>query len=174
VLWGMQIAGVDVFQVAEIVVGLTVTYVFSKIASTLLEKLFERTPFPEDVEKGIIKASKYVVYVVGFFAVISIIGVDITSILVGLGAFSIALSFATSTIIQNFVSGIIVMGERVFNVGDEVKIRGYEGRVIKIGIRTTVIEDRDGNTVFIPNSLFISNPVTRNKSGTSKGLDQAS
>ena len=169
----MQIAGVDVFQMVEIVVGLAITYIFSKIASKILEKLFEKTPFPEDVEKGIIKTSKYVVYVLGLFAIISIIGVDITSILVGLGAFSIAISFATSNIIQNFVSGIIVMGDRAFKVGDEVKIRTYEGRVLKIGIRTTVIEDKDGNKVFIPNSLFISNPVTRKKDRRNDELDQA-
>ena len=173
VMCGMQIAGVDVFQVIEIVVGLAVTYIFSKIVSKLLEKLFEKTPFPEDVEKGIIKASKYVVYVIGLFAVISIIGVDITSILVGLGAFSIAISFATSNIIQNFVSGIIVMGDRAFKVGDEVKIQAFEGRVLKIGIRTTVLKDTDGNTVFIPNSLFISNPVTRKKEGSNNELDEA-
>jgi len=170
----MQIAGFDVFQVFEIVVGLAVTYIFSKIASKILEKLFEKTPFPEDVEKGLIKASKYVVYVIGFFAIISIIGVDITSILVGLGAFSIAISFATSNIIQNFVSGIIVMGDRAFKVGDEVKIRTFEGKVLKIGIRTTVIKDKEGNTIFIPNSLFISNPVTRKKDGSNNGLSQAS
>ena len=169
----MQIAGVDVFQMVEIVVGLAVTYIFSKIASKILGKLFEKTPFPEDVEKGIIKASKYVVYVLGLFAIISIIGVDITSILVGLGAFSIAISFATSNIIQNFVSGIIVMGGRTFKVGDEVKIRTYEGRVLKIGVRTTVIKDKDDNTVFIPNSLFISNPVTRKKDRSNDELDQA-
>ena len=161
----MQIAGIDVFQVVEIVVGLAVTYILSKIASKVLEQLFEKTPFPEDVEKGIIKASKYAVYVIGLFAVISIAGVNITSILVGLGAFSIAISFATSNIIQNFVSGIIVMGGRTFKIGDEVKIRTYEGKVLKIGIRTTVIEDKEGNTIFIPNSLFITNPVIRKKDG---------
>jgi len=169
----MQIAGIDVFQVVEVVVGLAVTYIFSKIASRLLGKLFEKTPFPEDVEKGIIKALKYVVYVIGLFAVISIVGVDITSVLVGLGAFSIAISFATSNIIQNFVSGIIVMGDRAFKVGDEVKIQAFEGRVLKIGIRTTILKDTDGNTVFIPNSLFISNPVTRKKEGSNNELDEA-
>jgi len=55
---------------------------------------------------------------------------------------------------------------------DEVKIRTYEGRVLKIGIRTTVIEDKDGNTVFIPNSLFISNPVTRKKDRSNNEFDQ--
>ena len=153
--------GVEFFQVIEIAVFLAATYIVSKIMSKILKKMFEKTPFPEGVEKGIIKASKYVVYAIGFFAIISVAGVDITSILVGLVAFSIAISFATSNIIQNFVSGIIVMGDRAFKVGDEVKIQSFEGKVLKIGIRTTVIEDKDGNTIFIPNSLFITNRVIR-------------
>jgi len=161
----MLIAGFDVFQVVKIVVGLVVTYAFSKIASKILEKLFEKTSFPEDVEKSIIKTSKYVVYVIGFFTIISIVGVDLTSILVSLGAFSIAISFAASNIIQNFISGIIVMGDRSFKVGDEIKIRTYEGVVLKIGIRTTVLKDKEGNTIYIPNLLFITNPVKRKKDG---------
>ena len=42
-------------------------------------------------------------------------------------------------------------------------MHAYEGRVTKIGIRTTIIEDKDGNTIFIPNSIFITNPLTRKK-----------
>jgi small conductance mechanosensitive channel len=173
VMGEMQIAGVKIVQVVEIVVGFAVTYLLAKLGSKLLERLFERTPFPEEVEHGILKASKYVIYVLGLFAIVSVVGVDITSILVGLGAFSIAISFATSNIIQNFVSGVIVMGDRAFKVGDEVKIQAYEGRVMKIGIRTTVIQDKDENTVFIPNSLFISNPVTRKNDSSDTERDPA-
>ncbi len=160
-IFGMQIAGFDVSQVVNIVVGLVVTYAFSKIASKILEKLFEKTPFPEQIEKSILKTSKYIVFVLGLLIIISVVGVDLTSILVSLGAFSIAISFATSNIIQNFISGIIVMGDRSFKVGDEIKIRTYEGVVMKIGIRTTVLKDKEGNTIYIPNLLFITNPVKR-------------
>lgn len=165
VIFGMQIAGFDVSQVVKIVVGLVVTYAFSKIASKILEKLFEKTPFPEQIEKSILKTSKYIVFVLGLLIIISAVGVDLTSILVSLGAFSIAISFATSNIIQNFISGIIVMGDRSFKVGDEIKIRTYEGVVMKIGIRTTVLKDKEGNTIYIPNLLFITNPVKRKNNG---------
>jgi len=161
VIFGMQIAGFDVIHVVNIVVGLVVTYAFSKIVSKILAKLFEKTPFPEQIEKSILKTSKYVVYLLGFLIIISVVGVDLTSILVSLGAFSIAISFATSNIIQNFISGIIVMGDRSFKVGDEIKIRTFEGVVMKIGIRTTVLKDKEGNTIYIPNLLFITNPVKR-------------
>jgi small conductance mechanosensitive channel len=163
----MEIAGIDVVQVTEVIVALAATYLTARIVSRTLAKVFEKTPFPAEIEKGIVRGIKYAIYVVGVFVVISLLGVDLTSLIVGLGAFSIAISFATSNIIQNFVSGILVLGDRAFINGDEIMIRiagkEYEGKVVKIGIRTTIIETRDGDTVFIPNSAFISNPVVRKK-----------
>jgi len=71
-------------------------------------KLFQKTPFPENIENAIVKISKYVIYSIGIFIVIAFLGFDLTSLMVGLGEFSIAISFATSTIIQNLVSGLLV------------------------------------------------------------------
>jgi len=163
----MEIAGIDVVQVIEVIIALSITYIAARIASRALAKIFEKTPFPEEIERGIVRVTKYVIYIVGVFIVISLLGVDLTSLIVGLGAFSIAISFATSNIIQNFVSGILVLSDRAFVDGDEIMVRiagkEYEGKVIKIGIRTTVIETPDGHTVIIPNSAFISNPVVRKK-----------
>lgn len=168
----MEIAGIDVVQVIEVVVALAATYLAARIVSMALAKVFEKTPFPEEIEKGIVRGVKYVVYVVGVFVVISLLGVDLTSLIVGLGAFSIAISFAMSNIIQNFVSGVLVLSDRAFVAGDEIMVRiagkEYEGRVVKIGIRTTIIETRDGNTVLIPNSAFVSNPVVRKKQVSTK------
>jgi small-conductance mechanosensitive channel len=64
-------------------------------------------------------------------------------------------------IVQNLVSGVLVIGDRAFMVGDEVRIQGFEGQVVKIGIRTTVIKTAEDDLVFVPNSIFISNPVVR-------------
>jgi small conductance mechanosensitive channel len=132
----LTIAGVDVLQIVKVIVALLATYIVARVVSKILEKVFEKTPFPEQIERGIVRASKYVVYSIGFFTIISLLGVDLTSLLVGLGAFSIAISFATSTIVQNFVSGILVIGDRAFMVGDQIRVQSFEGRVVKIGVRT--------------------------------------
>ena len=59
----------------------------------------------------------------------------------------------------------------MFKVGDTIRIRIHEGRVVKMGIRTTIIEDKDGNVISIPNLLFSTNPVIRKKNGVhSKGI----
>jgi small-conductance mechanosensitive channel len=163
----VEIANIDVVQVIKVIIALAFSYFAARAASRALDEVFEKTPFPEEAEKGIVKGVKYAIYLVGIFVVISLLGVDLTSLIVGLGAFSIAISFATSNIIQNFVSGILVLSDRAFVDGDEINVRiagkEYEGKVVKIGIRTTLIETKDGNTVIIPNSAFISNPVIRKR-----------
>jgi len=115
-----------------------------------------------------VKILKYVVYIIGFFVIVSFPGFDLSSVIVGLGAFSIAISFATSTIIQNLVSGILVQADKAFQIGDEIKVLNFEGKVVKISIRTTVLETSEGNTIFIPNSIFINNAVIRKKTGKNK------
>ncbi|HDI07086.1 MAG TPA: mechanosensitive ion channel [Candidatus Bathyarchaeota archaeon] len=169
-------------QVIEVTITLAATYIIAKIVTRTLGKIFEKTPFPEEIEKGIIRVSKYVVYILGLFVVVGVLGVDLTSLIVGLGAFSIAISFATSTIIQNLVSGIIVLGEKAIEMGDTIQVRvggmNYVGKVVKIGVRSTVIETEEGQTVFLPNSIFISNPLVRiekaakqeGETSTEKGL----
>lgn len=159
----MQIAGFDDVQLVGVVVALLSTYVVARSVPRILAKIFEKTPFPEKIESAIVRVSKYVVYVIGLFVVISILGVDLTPLIIGLGASGIAISFAMSNIIRNLVSGIIVQGDKHFRRGDRIKIRGHEGRVVKIGIRTTIIEADNGDTIFIPNSLFMSQPMLRVK-----------
>lgn len=159
----IQFAGIDLIQVIEVIVALVVTYLIAKLVARTLEKFFERTPFPQDVERLIVRVSKYAVYIIGVLATISVSGFDLTSVIIGLGAFSIAISFAMSTVVQNFVSGVLVQADKAFKVGDEIKVQTFEGKVVKISIRTTVIENKDGDTIFIPNSIFITNPVIRKK-----------
>ncbi len=158
-----QIGGIDISQVIGVIIVLGATYLIAKAVSRTLGKIFEKTPFPEEIERWIVKLSKYVVYIIGLFVIIAVSGFDLTSIVIGLGAFSIAISFAMSTVIQNFVSGMLVQADKAFKVGDKIKVQAFEGKVIKVSIRTTVLETKDGDMIFIPNSIFITNPVIRKK-----------
>lgn len=158
----VQIA-IDVMQVVTVVVVLAASYLTAKIVSRILIKVFVKTPFPEKIEEGIVRIAKYVIYVIGVFTAIALLGFDLTSVIVGLGAFSIAISFAMSNIIQNFVSGILVQADRVFETGDQIKVQAYEGTVVKVSIRTTIIETKVGDIVSIPNSIFVTNPVVKRK-----------
>jgi len=165
----VEIAGIDITRVVWVIIALAASFLIARIVSRILARIFEKTPFPEDIEKWIVRVSKYAVYIIGVFVAISFSGFDLTSVIVGLGAFSIAISFAMSNVIQNFVSGILVQADRTFKVGDEIEIKTYEGKVVKISIRTTIIKTKDGDVVSIPNSLFITNPVVRKRRKSGAG-----
>lgn len=147
-------------QVLGVIVG---AFIAGKIVSFILYKIFQKTPFPENIEKSLVKASKYIVFFIGFLVILSILGIDLSTFIVGLGAFSIAIGFATKDIIQNFVSGLIVMGERPFKIGDKIKVKGEEGVVRKIGVRTTILEAEDGSRIILPNSFILSNIIKKAK-----------
>lgn len=153
--------GIDMIQVIKIVLVLTITYASGKLISKSLFKLFQRAPFPENIKNAVVRISKYAIYTIGIFVIITFLGFDLISLIVGLGAFSIAISYATSTIIRNLVSGLLVQAGRTFQIGDRVMIQGIEGKVVKISVRTTVIETKEGHWVYISNALFMTNLLTR-------------
>jgi small conductance mechanosensitive channel len=163
-----EIAGFSIVQISKVVVVLFVTYVVARVVSGTLSGLLRKAPFPKQLETDVSRISRVIIYLVGFFVVVSLLGIDPTSIIVGLGAISIAVSFAMSTIIQNLVSGILLMGDRTFVVGDQINIQNFDGKVVKIGVRTTIIERTDGDLIFVPNSVFMSNPVVRKTSKKSR------
>lgn len=168
-----EVFGYDLLQLMRVAVAVISTYVVGLVGTMVIRGIFRKTPLPQNVEAGIVRFFRIIVYIAGLFAVVSQLGIDLTGIAVGLGAFSIAVSFAMSTVIQNLVSGVLVMSDRVFVAGDEITVLGLTGRVVKIGLRTTVIEQEGGHRVFVPNSVFITNPVVRKASSGDRHANEA-
>jgi small-conductance mechanosensitive channel len=156
----------DVFLIAKIGGSLLGTAVIAKISSRLLAKLFERTEFPENIERGMVQITRYVIYFLGLMAIVSILGIDLSAVIMGIGAMSIAISFATKDIIQNLISGIILYADRPFRLRDRIHVKNYEGVVIRIGIRSTILRTDDGDVITIPNSMLVTSPVRKIKKTT--------
>lgn len=95
--------------------------------------------------------------------IIAYLAFDIIGALIGLGFLGLAIGFGLANVISNFAAGITVMISRSIAVGDEVKVAFFEGTITKITITKTVLETKDGEIVYVPNSFFLSNPVSRKK-----------
>ncbi|OGK15362.1 hypothetical protein A2774_03465 [Candidatus Roizmanbacteria bacterium RIFCSPHIGHO2_01_FULL_39_12c] len=79
-------------------------------------------------------------------------GVDIGPILTGAGILGLAFSFGAQTLVKDVISGFFIIVENQFNIGDKIRIGKIEGEVYQMTLRMTVLKDKDGNFVYIPNS----------------------
>ena len=114
------------------------------------------------------KTTKFLVIIFAFLAILSKWGVDITSVLAGLGIFAMAIGFAVKDSLANIFGGISIILDHTFRVGDKIKIDSGEVGVIEdIGVRSTKIRDYDNRQIIIPNGVManakIINYVKPNK-----------
>ncbi len=99
---------------------------------------------------------RLVVILVGFFMAITASGVPIDKLTVVLGALSVGIGLGMQNIVNNFVSGIILIFERPFQIGDFVELADKKGKVLDIGIRASRMLTPQGSEVIVPNGDLLS------------------
>ena len=97
----------------------------------------------------------------GFVAGLGVLGVDFNKVSVLAGAFGVGIGFGLQSIVNNFVSGLILLFERPIHVGDTVDVgNNLQGTVRRIGIRASVIHTGAGADIIVPNSHLVTDRVT--------------
>ena len=118
----------------------------------------------------IIKSLKILIFILGLAAVLELWGIKIGPIIAGLGLFGVAVALGAQDLFKNLISGILVLVEKRFKIGDWIMVDGIiEGIVEKIGFRSTTIRKFDKSLAIIPNFQFAENAVV-NVSETSNWL----
>ena len=118
----------------------------------------------------IIKSLKILIFILGLAAVLELWGIKIGPIIAGLGLFGVAVALGAQDLFKNLISGILVLVEKRFKIGDWILVEGIiEGIVEKIGFRSTVLRKFDKSLAIIPNFQFAENAVI-NVSETSNWL----
>ena len=102
----------------------------------------------------------YAILFLGFLLAIAALGVDLNKVTVLAGAFGIGLGFGLQGIVNNFVSGLIVLFEQPIRVGDVIQMGELGGEVRRIGIRSTTVRTPEGAEVIVPNASLVAEKVT--------------
>jgi small-conductance mechanosensitive channel len=100
------------------------------------------------------------VLLLGFFAAAAAAGIDMNKFAVLAGAFGVGIGFGLQNVVNNFVSGLILLYERPIQVGDAIEVEGVAGDVTRIGVRSSTLRTGEGAEVIVPNATIIAERVT--------------
>jgi len=107
----------------------------------------------------IITTGNIIIYAIILLMILSLFGIDITPILAGAGVIGLAIGFGAQSLVKDFVSGLFILVENQYGIGDKVKIGNFEGQVIRITMRSTVLKDDERKIYYISNGSI--NNVTK-------------
>ena len=139
------------------IVAAAVTFVSARNIPGVLEiTLLKRLPMDAGARYALTTISRYIISAVGIIIAFNSIGVNWSRLQWLVAALSVGLGFGLQEIVANFVSGLIILFERPYRVGDIVTIGQVSGRVSRIRIRATTIVDWDRRELIVPNKDFIT------------------
>ncbi len=151
-----------IFRVGAIIILMVV---LSKITAFIIEKLKPKTGKGKSLQTLMRSAVNYIAVIITIFWCLSALGVNVSTLVAGAGIITLAISFGAQSLIEDVVTGIFLVFEDQFNVGDYIEVDGFRGTVENIGIRVTTVKGPGSNFKIINNSS-IKNILNRSQSSS--------
>jgi MscS family membrane protein len=158
-----------IYPIIDDIMKLLIIIISAVIISKSLQKLLVEPAQKKFKDKTVFSHLKniinIIVYLAAFFLILWTFNIDITAAVAGLGIGALVVGFGLKDIISNWVSGIIIIGEKTYMIDDVIKVGDLTGIVTDIGLRTTKLKTYDRNTVIIPNSIMVNEKIINLTSG---------
>tara|TARA_R110001606_G_scaffold363430_3_gene517600 strand:- start:59289 stop:61754 length:2466 start_codon:yes stop_codon:yes gene_type:complete len=138
----------------------TAIYLSRFITTVLDEDVYQRVRLGRGISFAISAVIRYGIILLGFLLAVSALGIGMDRITILLGALGVGIGFGLQTIVNNFVSGMILIFERPIHIGDSVEVGSVKGIITRIGIRASTIRSFDGADITVPNGTLLADSVT--------------
>jgi small-conductance mechanosensitive channel len=151
---------VSLGDVLAFLLTLVGSFVLARVLRVVLEEdVVPRLPARRGLGTAVTSTVQYAVIGVGFLLAVSAAGVDLNRVSLLAGALGLGIGFGLQNVVNNFVSGLILLYERPVQIGDMVEVGNTSGEVMRIGIRSSTIRTAQGAEVIVPNGNLISDRV---------------
>ncbi len=160
--WGPTLGSVKLtpLSLAAAALSLYLGAYLSRFARRLMEvRIYPRTGWDSGIQYTISTTTHYAIMVLGVLVALNILGFPLTNLALIAGALGVGIGFGLQNIVNNFISGLILLFERPIKVGDILVIDGQWGKVKEIRVRSTVFQTYDRYVLIIPNSELLSGKI---------------
>jgi small-conductance mechanosensitive channel len=149
-----------VIRGVQVIVVLTITLFLAQRIKGWVTRLLGRSRIDPNILALAGNGVFLLILLVGIFCLLGLFGANWTAILASLSVVTVAIGLAVQDVLKNLVSGVYLLLERPFKIGDQIALRTVAGKVEGIDIRTTVLRTEDGVQVLVPNTIVFSEIVT--------------
>ncbi len=147
--------------IVALLVGWLLTRLFDALYKEYMLPLAERTEndLDDQLMPILSKGVKMIIWVMAIIIGLNNAGYDVAALIAGLGIGGLAMAMAAKDTVSNIFGGFTIFADQPFRIHDRIKIAGYDGKVIEIGVRSTRLKTLEGRIVTIPNAKFADAPV---------------
>jgi len=122
----------------------------------LRDDVLPKMSLPRGVDNSIASLTYYAMLMLGIFVALAAAGFEVSQLAIVIGALGVGIGLGLQSVVNNFVSGLILMFERPIQPGDVVEVSGTSGKVKDIGMRATTLSTFEGADVVVPNGMLLS------------------
>ncbi|MFP6581947.1 MAG: mechanosensitive ion channel domain-containing protein [Candidatus Hydrogenedentota bacterium] len=144
--------------IAVIVIAIVFT-VLAMVIKKLIARASEKFNMDTHLQTLLARTSQACLIILAVITVLGTLGIDVSALVAGLGLTGFALGFALKDTISNLLSGFLILLYHPFEIGNKIRVSGFEGTVVSIDLRYTEL-DSGGDKILIPNAKLFTDPIT--------------
>lgn len=147
-----------------------VSLYLARAVSNVLRRVLNRRKAPTGVTQLLAQLTLWTIIVAGTITALQRF-FNVTAFLAGLGILGFTVGFALQDVMKNFASGIILLLQQPFHVGESIGVKGFDGTVLAIDLRSTEMRASDGRLIILPNAEILANPIINYSRANQRRVD---